>query len=249
MLKESFKKSILDCLNKVPFSESEFILEETEDKDFWSKINVLTIRWRIEKDFYYKISISGRKTTSNENKTPHFEFKTTYSPGELSDEEAMNFSDENSLHDSINIWLSMIEEQVINTGNLKILRNRLEQQEIIIMSITEKIDGLTEESFSDVEEETINNKLDEIRAEINRKLDEQSSKNEAQRNELIKMKQEIEFLKNTIEQMNKKDWFKMLAFKIFNWTKNPENKQLLSKGIEVAKLALPEDVKKIIDKD
>lgn len=249
MLKTSFKESILECLNLSHFNSAEFVLEEVEESDYWGKINVLTIKWRFENKYYFKVSIPCRKTSSSDNKIPHFEFKTMYSPGELSDEESMSYSDEKSLHEAIKTWLLMLEEQMINKRDLKILRKKLEEQETVIFNINAKIDGLVEDSFSDEEEEVLNNKLDEIRAEINSKLDEHNSKSEAYKEELSKMKLEIEFLKSTIDQMNKKDWLKMFAIKVFNWSKKPENKQLLSAGMEVAKLALPEDVKNLINNE
>ena len=86
--------------------------------------------------------------------------------------------------------------------------------------------------------------------ELENALKEQNvlMKNEAaeMKAELLKMQQEVEVLKNTLNSIGKKGWLKMFAIKVFNWSKKPENRELISAGIDAAQQFLPE-VKDIIN--
>lgn len=143
-------------------------------------------------------------------------------------------------------WLERIDQLYMTDAKLRVINEKVEMQKIQLDNILKKLDEMPDRTFSDEEFKTILERLEKLESDLRENDNLMRDEVVELKEELHKMQQEVEILKNTLNNMSKKGWLKMFAIKVFNWSKKPETRELISAGIEVAQQVLPE-VKDIIN--
>ena len=59
------------------------------------------------------------------------------------------------------------------------------------------------------------------------------------------MKEEIQFLKATIDTLTKKKWLKNALIKMWSWGQKEENRKLIESGLEAVKTISQMDIPKL----
>ena len=61
--------------------------------------------------------------------------------------------------------------------------------------------------------------------------------------EVAKLHNDIDTLKQTVQSLKKKGWLKSFTSKVYKWTKDSDNRKMLMDGYSVIREFLPEDIK------
>lgn len=171
----------------------------------------------------------------------------TYCPGDfLEVEQSESTLSSEKYLEAVLKWLDRIDQLYMTDAKLRVINEKVEMQKKQLDSILKRIDTMPDRTFSDEESKTILEKLEKLENDLRENDDLMRDEVDELKEELLKMQQEVEVLKNTLNSMSKKGWLKMFAIKVFNWSKKPENRELISAGIDAAQQFLPE-VKDIID--
>lgn len=228
MVRASIKNGIREALNYDVFRVEDFRFTEDSEND--KEIII------IEKDkYYFKISFS--KIDSNN-------IEITCNPGKIhSDIKFQIYVTSDVIHtlkDNVYDWLKRLKEDIINAPNARYIENEIEQ---FSKEIDEKLKDMENEYFSREEGEQIGERLNKLeQLVLKRKNDEKSDKKMIE--QLEKMKNEIEFLKETINKMSKKNWIKNAVIKFYSWSQKAENKELIEMGVDtikaISQLEIPE---------
>lgn len=251
MLKESFKIKIIKYLDETCiFKSADCDFLEEERKEYSSNYTDFQIKLKYDDSYFFIISVPDFKSNpfGSNDKEAKFWFEIKYSPGEYSKSEVATVDDVEKILKNILQWTQLIKEEFLNTATNKTFMDEIKKQEEKIAMVSEKIMAMEDGFISKEESEVFVSKLEEIEENFIKKMNDQASENKKLKSELDKMKEEIKFLKETVNGSDRKKWLKMLAAKIISWSKNPANKQLVDAGVEIAKNALPEEIKNVLHK-
>lgn len=229
MLSKSFQRELFNIIDtRTNYREEEFQIEQNNESYELSLV--------YNKSYFFKIEKKYRG-----------EILYTCCPGNFLDveEKTNNLSSEKYINEVLE-WLIRIDQLYLDDAKIRVINRKVELQKEQLENIIKKIDEMPNNTFSQEETANIIERLEKLENDLkenNRSIQDETSE---LKDELYKIQQEVEFLKNTINSMNKKSWLKILAIKLFNWTKKAENRQLLAAGIDVAREILPE-VKEMIN--
>lgn len=197
---------------------------------------------------FYRIAlVYNKKYFFKVEKYYHEKAIFTYCPGDfLEIEQSESTLSSEKYLEAVLKWLERIDQLYMTDAKLRVINEKVEMQKKQLDNILEKIDEMPDKTFSDEESKTILERLEKLESDLRENDDLMRDEVVELKEELHKMQQEVELLKNTLNNMSKKGWLKMFAIKVFNWSKKPENRELISAGIEAAQQILPE-VKDVIN--
>lgn len=223
MLSKAFYNRFFDELSeKTNYRKEEFAITQNEE---YYQISLI-----YKQQYFFKLERRYRD-----------EALFTYCPGEfLEVEDKTGKLSGDSFIDEVLCWLNRINQLYLSDAKLRVIDEKVENQKQQLNNIIKKIDEMPNSAFSKDESQDIMERLEKLENELKTNTTIMEDETSELKTELHKIQQEVEILKNTINSMSKKGWLKMFAIKIFNWTKKPENKELISAGIDAAQHLLPE---------
>ena len=219
MLRNSMKHIIYDALNYDIFRFEDFKFDESKS------YILLSILYD---EFYLNIC-----EYNNNNIV-----EITYSPGTVKDHESEELSlsfFERNIVNIIHNWLDRIKRDLLTPIQERIIIDKLDK---FRDEINEKLKDIDDTFFSAEEGRQLKEKLDELEDNFV----QASQENEEIKDELEKLKSEINFLKETISTMSKKKWFGHAITKLISWGQKKENQMLIKSGFEAVKAITQIDV-------
>lgn len=220
MLRECIKNEVFGALNHDIFRYEDFTI--VENSGYKGNIQIGY------GDYYFRM-VFGIQYCEIE-----------FSPGEVLTKEATNldlsrFEDHISMH--IHNWLHRIKRDMLNPIERRFVDNRIQE-------FKEEVEGKLEEIEDDYFTKDEGDELRERLEQLEKMISEMDSQEELKA-EISKMKEELEFLKATIDTLTKKKWFKNALLKFWSWGQKEENRKLIESGVEVVKTISQMDIPKL----
>lgn len=237
MLSNLFIKNIKDSLSRSYLLDTEdFQIILPEEKQSRKQIKIY---YAFDDNYYFKTTISST-----------LRFNCEFSPGKVMLIQAINFDDEENYFYAIEEWVDRLEKEFTSTP----LAKTVIQNQTNIEELKQKVDELFEkkelnpnEQFSSQEAQEMECKLEEFKKLIEEKLETEISEKNSLKNEVNKLFREIEFLKDQMQKLTKKNWFTAFITKTTKFIKNnPETTKAIT---QTTKHLLPEGIKEIIPDD
>lgn len=210
MLRESFKNSLLSCLDYDVF--------RFEDFEIRSNAEELMIGYD---NYYFYIIVDSKKKQCT----------ITCEPGEvlIKDTEIVSLNRlQTEGRGYINKWLGRVKAELCSPIQQRLTSNQIEQFK---EELQEKLQTVDDSFFLKEEGEQLKQKLEELERLFFKESEEKKEIND----ELKHMKSEMEFLKATVDTLSKKKWLKNAMVKIWAWGQKEENKKLMQAGFETIK--------------
>lgn len=220
MLRNTVKNKICNALNYDIFRYEDFIVDENDD--YKPTISI----WYNE--YYFKMEF--------ESNNCHMVF----SPGEILMEETVEiklFYFEQQMGEQIYKWLRRIKVEMLNPIEKRFIDDSIQK---FREEMDNKFSEMEDEYFTNEEGDKLRERLDQLEKMI---LEKDSQ--EEMQSEIIKMKEEIEFLKATINTLTKKKWLKNALVKMWSWGQKEENRKLIESGVEAVKAISQMDIPKL----
>ncbi len=223
IIRDNVKNKIYHTLNFDFFRYEDFNIEIADNKDGFVDECVLTIAYD---KYYFQIIFDSSKC------------RITFSPGDI----YVDGSDEIKIdvfmkryEDYIHEWLIRVKEDILNPVEKRFIDSEINKFKVEMEHKLEEVD----DSYFTKEE---GNELKERLEQLENSILEQNSQEELQ-TEILKMKEEIEFLKETINTLSKKKWLRNALIKIWAWGQKDENRKLIETSVETIKSISQMDIK------
>lgn len=213
MIRQCVKNIIFESLNYDIFRFEDFTVKESNHySDDRICISYL--------DYYYQIDLNEESCN------------IVYNPGyvlTVENDEIVISNFEKEIRPSVRYWLDRVKRDLLNPLQERFIVQTLKDfKKELDKKLAEIKD---EESFSKEEKEALKERLDMLEKII---LDNASENNDLKA-EIKKMKQELDFLKVTVDTLSKKKWLKNAITKMYTWSQQAENKKLIEAGADVIK--------------
>lgn len=223
IIRDNVKNKIYHALNFDFFRYEDFSIEVADNKDGFVDECVFTISYD---KYYFEIIFDSNKC------------RITFSPGDI----YLDGSDEIKIdvfmkryEDYIHEWLIRVKEDILNPVEKRFIDSEINKFKVEMEHKLEEID----DSYFTKEE---GNELKERLEQLENSILEQNLQEELQ-TEILKMKEEIEFLKETINTLSKKKWLRNALIKIWAWGQKDENRKLIETSVETIKSISQMDIK------
>lgn len=223
IIRDNVKNKIYHALNFDFFRYEDFSIEIADNKDGFVDECVFTISYD---KYYFEIIFDSNKC------------RITFSPGDI----YVDGSDEIKIdvfmkryEDYIHEWLIRVKEDILNPVEKRFIDSEINKFKVEMEHKLEEID----DSYFTKEE---GNELKERLEQLENSILEQSSQKELQ-TEIVKMKEEIKFLKETINTLSKKKWLRNALIRIWTWARKEENRNLIESSVETIKTISQMDIK------
>lgn len=225
IIRDAIKNEIYATLNYDVFRFEDFTINTIDTAD--SLIDSFVIRIAYD-EYFFEMTLTNA------------ECSIQYSPGDffLLGSEIMKLSEFFKFKEqSIHSWLSRIKNDMLNPLEKRFIDNNFQNfREEIENKFCEMEDGY----FTKDEGDELRVRLEQLEKMIR----EKDSQEELQV-EISKMKEELEFLKATINTLTKKKWLKSALVKMWSWGQNEENRKLIESGVEAVKAISQMDIPKL----
>jgi hypothetical protein len=222
MLRDYIKNKIFNELNYDIFRFEDFKVVEVNASE-----SILQIE---NGEYYFKMKF--------ELEMEYCEIR--FSPGKVFKEEKWDIElplFENVILNHLHDWLNGIKDDMLNPIEKRFIDDSIQKFREEIESKFEEIeDGF----FTKDEGDILRERLEQIENIIL----ERDSQEELQA-EISKMKEEIQFLKATIDTLTKKKWLKNALIKMWSWGQKEENRKLIESGLEAVKTISQMDIPKL----
>lgn len=215
IIRDCIKNEIFDTLNFDVFRFEDFTIEIVSEETSISNTCNINIMYD---NYFFELILDNDSCWMR------------YSPGNifLENSEEIKLSEfirlkENTIHN----WLLRIKDDMLNPVEKRFLDDKIYK---FREELESRLDEIEDGYFTKEEGDELRDRLDQIEKMI---LDRDSQ--EELHTEITKMKEEIEFLKLTIDNLSKKKWLKNALVKIWSWGKKEENRKLIESGFEAVK--------------
>lgn len=220
------------------FKANDFLVEHEAQKD---GSNTLVVRYKFEDIFFFKATIPTRRTQIEPEdryqsaKQVHV-IEARMSPGDLAHVEILTLHDRAGLLSGIGVWVRNLRNELQALP----LNRAVAQQERQIAEMARNFERLPDEYFSLEQAEQLRRKLQELEQQLKSNIESSTSAKEDLKKRLDALEKDFAELSNQIEALKAKKWFGSFLVRFANWTRDPENRKVLSAGVEVARALLPD---------
>ena len=221
IIRDSLKNEICDALNYDVFRFEDFTI------DIIDRVNECFVKILYD-EYYFGITITMEKCFMS------------YMPGEIFLEDSEQYYLKDFLESKervIRSWLLRIKEDMLNSLTKRFLNDKIQK---FREEIEGKLEVIKDGYFTKSEGDELRERLEQLEEIIL----EKDSQEELQ-DEISKMKEEIEFLKATIDSLTKKKWLKNALVKMWSWGQKEENRKLIESGVEAVKAISQIDIPKV----
>ncbi|MBK8806957.1 MAG: hypothetical protein IPO21_10060 [Bacteroidales bacterium] len=238
MIREKFYKDINNTIDKhIRFDSADFRIEPVKTPQF--AYTTLTIKYTVEPKYKIIFKIPSSTTTDNNSYSPYYAFSGNVCPGPLAYDETFSFKGEVGVFERINIWLNCIWEELSSNPIVKKVENQQQQ----IEEIFEKFESIQDGYFTDDEAEELKMRLETLEETLKAQIKQNGEEKKMFEQEVTKLQNDIDTLKQTVQSLKKKGWLKSFTSKVYKWTKDSNNRKMLNDGYSVIREFLPEDIK------
>lgn len=214
MIRDKIKNKIFSVLETDVFRFEDFEITEKNSNEYILQI-------LLDEKYLFRIKLSR-----------HWDYcKVDCRPGVVLQESSLQIPLHNFEYDIVSElteWIIRIKTDMLNPLQQRFLDAELNKFK---KQIEDQIKDVEDTYFTREEAETLKECLDKLKSQIS----EQDSTNDNLKEEILKMKREIEFLKDSVELLTKKKWLQKILIKLWSWSQKPENKALIGMGMETVK--------------
>lgn len=132
-------------------------------------------------------------------------------------------------------WMKRIKDELVNPIEQRFINSELQNFK---KQLDNRLDEIEDSLFSKEEGEELKNRLELLEKMVQDRMG-MDDESEA---EIRKMREEIEFLRATVDTLTKKKWIKNALVKIWVWGQKPENQKLIESGISTVKAISQMDI-------
>lgn len=215
MIRQYIKNMLFDSLNYDIFRFEDFNISEQSENEKYIVI------FSYDSNYYFQLVCSADDDYC----------RIEYSPGNLLMKEKNRISMgafERYVAGQIHEWLDRVKKEILNPIQERFIGQAIQKFK---EQLDDELSKVADEFFSKEESEELKKRLDVLEKIV---LDGNSQTSNL-KNEVEKMKQEIEFLKLTVDTLSKKKWLKNAITKMYTWSQQSENKKLIEAGADVIK--------------
>jgi|SRR5271157_9799 len=229
MLRGELLNETKKALTRNPrFRVEDFVI----DKESAETQNRLLITCRFDPKFMFRAEISNKAESYGSGLK--YEIVGVVCLGEFTVNEEVAFSSKSQLLTGISSWVDRIDSELRAIP----VFCRVEERTRELQDILKKYEDLPDEYLSQEEAEKLRQKLDELERQLTETLERSITDKKELNAKLNALHIDMETLKQNIGSLKKRGWVSSLGVRAANWTKDPENRELLKSGSEVAKLLL-----------
>lgn len=221
-IRERVKNIIYNALNYKFFLFEDFVIEESGRYVCGLKI--------LYDKYYFDIGYNDGDG----------KWQIRFSPGKILTEDSTTIAMhefENRIVRVIQLWLDLVIEDMLNPLEMRFIVNSIQEFK---SEIDNKLNKMEDSYFTKEEGDVLREKLEQIENMILN----QTAQDEKEK-EILKMKEEIEFLKQSIDTLTKKKWLKNALVKMWSWGQKEENRKLIESGVEAVKAISQMDFPKL----
>ncbi len=235
MIKASIVKAVHSTLSHKKFFEvSDFEISETKTKN--SSTETLEIRYRFAEDFYFLADIPSQKSRVKEGEyiTETYIINCRVSPGEIAIAEKIAVHDKSGLLQALDEWASRVNEELLAIP----VNRQVALQEQQLAELLKNFEQIPDDLFSQDEANQLRQRLDELEKKLIHSAEQSAKDKEELAQKVEAIKADIGTLKHSLNTHKKKSWIGSLSVRFLKWTKDPQNKELLKSGVDLAKALL-----------
>jgi len=239
MIRDKFQKDILSTLDKHNrFERSDFKIEPIKEPR--NSFTTLTIKFIVEPKYKIVFKIPTSQTVDKDGySSPYYALSGSVCPGPFSFEETFEFKNTDGIFERITSWLSCIWEELSANPTLKQIENQQQQIDEIFV----KFDSIKDEYFTEQEATELRSRLDSLEETLKSQIEQNNEDKKVFEEEVSKLHNDIDTLKLTVQSFKKKGWLKIFTNKVYKWSKDSDNRNMLMGGYEIIRELLPNDIK------
>jgi hypothetical protein len=163
-------------------------------------------------------------------------------PGRESVEENLIAEERRGLLTEIQEWLKRLYEDLVSAPVVR----QFEAHSSAIEQLRERLERLPDEPLSHDDAVQYREDLDRIKVEILEQLKHETTDKEELKHRVEELGRDIEFLKQTLESMTKRQWGEVFLVQLRKWKDRVSLKQIAA-GTRVFKSLLPADMSDELD--
>lgn len=135
------------------------------------------------------------------------------------------------LNDQITSWLTRLGNELASIP----IHRQLEEQQLEIQNILEQLDDIPRDYLTKPEAEQLAAKLDDMEARLTKNLQESVTNQAELQTKVETISNDMSVLKEDLKVLSKRGWAKSFVTRTFEWSKDPQNRKLLTTGAQAAK--------------
>jgi hypothetical protein len=243
MIRSELKKNVLDELSSHPYLALEdFNLTEFSNKE---KEPCLSVKYRPDETFFFNFHIPKGKTKAADESYGRYRFNCSMSPGRESIEESDSLEGRQGLLNELRDWVKRLYEDIVSAPVIR----RFEAQSSAIEELRERFNSLPDEPLTSEDIKQFRQELDQIKADLTSQLKHMTSDKQELTHRIDELGRDIQFLKQTLESMTKRQWGEVFYVRVLKWTKRFYlSLRPLAAGTRLFKGFLPDSVADTLDK-
>lgn len=222
MLRNRFLQQVeLNLVSRSNFKPEDFKIQHRKDPADQDRA-ILRIEYAFNNAYFLEGRIKGGS------------YSVSYCPGVVILNESEIFTKQQEFYDCVNHWANRIREELSAIP----FHRELAEQRSIIEEIEEQVASFPDEYFTKEESEKVQQRLNELESQLRENIEKHAKDQEEAKRQISELRTDFEILRQTLDGLNKKGWAGTLLVRVSRWVKNPQNRELLKSGAEVAKVLL-----------
>ena len=240
MIRSSLMKSIFEVLNTHPYLTLEDfkITEYTNNKTE----PCLSIVYRYNTIWQFRFHIPNLKKKIQDGSWERYWFNWTINPGHEAAEETLSAEERQGLLREISEWLARLYEDIVSAPVVR----QFEAHASALSELKERLDKVPDEPLTQEDVSNFRESLDALKSEFSQQLQEATSDKEKLNEKIKELSRDIDFLKQSLDTMTKRQWGEMLIVRMRKWKERFSLRQIAT-GARVLKLLLPTGVSDELD--
>ena len=210
MIRPDLLKAVFNALKyQRNLSQDDFIVHEFEK----GGRSHLGIDYRYDKTLFFRFRIPTERTRTRDDSSDAYRFSVTVRPGCEAVEESFSATGRDELVNELKDWFGRLYEDVVSVPVVR----QFQEHERVIHQLTARLDVLPDEPISRTDVEVFREGLEKLKAEILTQLEKESADKHILEARVDDLSRDIDFLKQTLESMNKRKWGELLFSRFNKW--------------------------------
>ena len=208
------------------FVADDFYIDTQDTKDFASN---LSVRYRFN-DTYYLVAVVPLSASNGS----WFDIGLTVKPGSIADTEVLTVGAWTDVVQATQNWLARIREELQVVPVARQLAAQAQELEDLLKKYT----VLPDEYFTQTEVADMEERLEQIRVRMEENLNERIQDPNLLNPRITGIRRDVYMLKETLRSLKKHSWAGKLLVRVCGWMRDPDNREILKSGADVAKTLL-----------
>jgi hypothetical protein len=240
MIRPSLMKDVCDALGSHSYlSAGDFEIQDHTDRDDNPYVSII---YRYDASRQFAFSIPKSRTQNPFTSKKHYRFRVTMRPGWEWPDETLDADERSGLLDEIKAWVGRIYEDTVSVSVVR----QFQAQSSALEELRARLERVPDEVLSSDDVTRFREGLDELKAELSDQLSREIADKEELKTRVAELARDIEFLKQTLDSMSKRQWGAVLFARLGKW-KDKLSLRHLSSGAKMLRVLLPQESSDTID--